>query len=56
MPQKFLKDFLKGFRKDLIVMSGPCAIESEEHALKSAETLKTICAKAGVKLIYKIQL
>jgi len=37
----------------LVVISGPCVIESEAHALKTAGELKKLFADAGVKLIYK---
>ena len=39
--------------KPLVVISGPCVIESETHALETAETLKKMFEKAGVQLIYK---
>ena len=37
----------------LVLISGPCVIESESHALQTAEALKKICEKRGVKLVYK---
>jgi 2-dehydro-3-deoxyphosphooctonate aldolase (KDO 8-P synthase) len=37
----------------LILIAGPCQIESREHALEMAQALKEITAKAGVGLIYK---
>ena len=37
----------------LVVISGPCVIESEEHALRCAEALKKMFFKQGVQLIYK---
>jgi 2-dehydro-3-deoxyphosphooctonate aldolase (KDO 8-P synthase) len=37
----------------LVVISGPCVIESEMHALKTAEELKNIFSRQGVQLIYK---
>ena len=37
----------------LTLIAGPCQLESRDHALHVAETLKTICARAGVQLIYK---
>lgn len=42
-----------GKDKPLVVISGPCVIESEGHALKTAEELKKMFSKAGVQLIYK---
>ncbi len=37
----------------LVLISGPCVIESEEHALTTAEALKKLCSKYDVQLIYK---
>lgn len=37
----------------LTVISGPCVIESEEHALKAAETLKRMFERLDIPLIYK---
>ncbi len=39
--------------KPLVVISGPCVIESEAHALLCAEALREITAAAGVQWIYK---
>ena len=38
---------------DLVLIAGPCAIESEAHALKMAEELLNITSKLGIPLIYK---
>jgi 2-dehydro-3-deoxyphosphooctonate aldolase (KDO 8-P synthase) len=48
-----VKDFWMGEGEPLAVMCGPCIIESEEHCLKSAETLKEIFAKLNIPLIFK---
>ncbi len=49
-----VKDFFIGKKRPLAVMSGPCVIESEEHALKSAETLVHMFRDVkGVNFIYK---
>lgn len=37
----------------LVLMSGPCVIESESHSLQAAEKLKTLCEKHGVHLVFK---
>ena len=37
----------------LILIAGPCQIESRDHALEMAQALKEITAKAGVGMIYK---
>ena len=37
----------------LVLISGPCQMESRAHALETAQALKEICDKEGVPLIYK---
>jgi 2-dehydro-3-deoxyphosphooctonate aldolase (KDO 8-P synthase) len=37
----------------LVLIAGPCVIESERHALETAERLKRIAGDAGIPLIYK---
>ena len=37
----------------LVLIGGPCAIESEPHALMMAERLQAITAAAGVPFVYK---
>jgi 2-dehydro-3-deoxyphosphooctonate aldolase (KDO 8-P synthase) len=37
----------------LVLLAGPCAIESESHALRTAEALVRIGEQAGVPLVYK---
>jgi len=37
----------------IVVIAGPCVIESEKHAMETAEQLKRIFADAGVPFIYK---
>lgn len=48
-----VKDFFIGPDEPLVVMSGPCVIESEDHCLKAAETLKKMFTKHEVRLIFK---
>lgn len=48
-----IKNFFIGHGAPLVVISGPCVIESESHSLRAAETLKTIFSKAGIPLIFK---
>jgi 2-dehydro-3-deoxyphosphooctonate aldolase (KDO 8-P synthase) len=36
-----------------VLIAGPCALESREHALETAEALVSITTQAGVGLIYK---
>lgn len=42
-----------GFGLPLVFIGGPCAIESESHALKMAGKLKTVCDRLGIPFIYK---
>jgi len=37
----------------LVLISGPCVIENEEIALRTAEYLKTLCENLDIPLIYK---
>ena len=48
-----IKNFFIGQSEPLVVMSGPCVIESEDHCLWAAETLKKMFSKHGVQLIFK---
>ena len=48
-----VKDFFIGLGEPLVIMAGPCVIESETHCLKAAETLKAMFEKHGVRLIFK---
>ena len=41
------------FADKLLLIAGPCVIESEEHVMMMAEQLKAIATKAGVKLVFK---
>ncbi len=45
--------FCIGGGAPLALIAGPCAIESQQHALELAGALKEIAATAGVPLIYK---
>jgi len=42
-----------GGENPLILIAGPCVIESEKSALKTAESLKDICEEIDIPLIYK---
>ncbi len=37
----------------LTLIAGPCAMESRDHAFQIAGTLKEICERAGIGLVYK---
>lgn len=47
------KHFSIAPKQPLVVISGPCVIESEAHCLKAAEFLKALCIKHGVNLVFK---
>jgi len=42
-----------GNGRPFALIAGPCVIESRDHTLRHAEALRTICAKAGVPLVFK---
>ena len=48
-----IKNFFIGPQRPLVVISGPCVIEEEDHAFKSAEELKKIFSALGINFIYK---
>ncbi len=48
-----VKNFFIGEKQPLAVMSGPCVIESEEHALSTAKTLAELFRSLGIHFIYK---
>jgi 2-dehydro-3-deoxyphosphooctonate aldolase (KDO 8-P synthase) len=45
--------FRIGGREPLVLIAGPCVIESEAHAMRMAERLLKIATAAGVPLIFK---
>ena len=42
-----------GGGRPLVLIAGPCVIESEESAIRHASALKEIAKKLGMSLIYK---
>lgn len=42
-----------GDKNPIVLISGPCVIESEGHALEHAKTLKDICKRLDVGFIFK---
>lgn len=48
-----IKNFRIGKGQPLAIMCGPCIIESEDHCLRSAETLKKIFQTQNIPLIFK---
>lgn len=48
-----VKDYLIGNGKSLVLICGPCVIESESLALSTAEFLKNLCTRLQIPIIYK---
>ena len=48
-----LTQFKIGKKHPFTILSGPCVIESEDHALFTAQTLKEICTALDINLVYK---
>jgi 2-dehydro-3-deoxyphosphooctonate aldolase (KDO 8-P synthase) len=48
-----LKNFSIGKKHPLVLISGPCVIESEDKAFESAIALKEIATELGIPFIYK---
>ena len=42
-----------GGAQDLVLIAGPCVIESEDHALRMARDLVTITTRVGIPLVFK---
>lgn len=42
-----------GNAKPITLLAGPCAMESRDHALMTAERVKEICERVGIDVIYK---
>jgi hypothetical protein len=42
-----------GNRRPLAIIAGPCALESRDHALKMAGSLREIADRLGVGIVYK---
>ncbi|GAB5388422.1 MAG: 3-deoxy-8-phosphooctulonate synthase [Alphaproteobacteria bacterium] len=48
-----VRDIKIGNDLPFVLLGGPCAIESREHAFRTAGELKHICDRLGIPLIYK---
>ena len=48
-----LSNFKVGLDQPIFLIAGPCVIESEAMAMKTASTLKEITDKVGISFIYK---
>ena len=46
-------DLTLGNDRPLVLIAGPCALESRAHALETSAALKEMAAKLGIGLIYK---
>lgn len=53
MPSVAVHSFKIGKNQPFALISGPCIIESESHAMRCAETLKRLCEKLKLPLIFK---
>ena len=47
------KDFTVGAGQPLLLIAGPCALESEELARKVAGTMQEICSRLGISYVFK---
>ena len=54
MNQKIIKcsDFEIGNNRKIVLISGPCQMESEDHAVEMAYKIKEITGKLNINLIY----
>lgn len=48
-----LQDFEIGQDQPFVLLGGPCAMESRDHALRMSAALKALSEKIGLNLIYK---
>lgn len=48
-----VKNFFIGDQDPLVVISGPCVIESQDHCLQAAESLIQIFRRVGIHLVFK---
>ena len=53
MSEVKIKNYIVKKNQPLTVLCGPCVIESEEHALRSAEFLCKLFDRLGLNLVYK---
>ena len=51
-----LKNFEISNTNELILISGPCVIESENHCLMMAEKIAKICDKNNINFVFCIRL
>ena len=53
MRQIKVKNITLGDKKPLVLIAGPCVIESERHCLDTAKRIKDIAVKLGIPFIFK---
>lgn len=53
MRQLKIKNIRIGGKGPLVLIAGPCVIESERHCLESAKRIKDIASSCGIPLIFK---
>ncbi|MBU1869993.1 MAG: 3-deoxy-8-phosphooctulonate synthase [Candidatus Omnitrophica bacterium] len=53
MQQVKIKDIVIGGRNQLVLIAGPCVIESEQLCLETGKRIKDIAAKFGIPYIFK---
>lgn len=51
--ETIIKKFISGGHNPLLIIAGPCVIESEEITLHTAEKLKEICVSLDLPFIFK---
>jgi len=48
-----IKDVKIGGKNPIVLIAGPCVIESESHVMRHAEKIRKICVKLGIGLVFK---
>ena len=53
LPSPSGENFKIGDNSDLVLISGPCAIETRDHSMKMADLIGKICDKLQIKWVFK---
>lgn len=53
LKSKYFEDLEIGKGKDLVLIAGPCAIESRDHSLRMADMIGKVCAKLKLRWVFK---
>lgn len=48
-----IKNVTIGGKRGIILIAGPCVIETEQHAMRHAEKIKNICEKLKIGFVFK---